>query len=206
MAEITEKLEESILSLEEALEIESPTWKELSSNILPDRAVAKNMLMSMGFTELQAHSMCYGHTDLTSTEVKEGAIDQNSEIMKGIQKMKDDVKRSVNALYRESVRVGTSLASLTKESVMAIASIANALATLPPQPALAAQLVNDYNTRVTETLDSFKGIDTELGALGNIAFLVAETMLTVVLTPIIAMIDAITVGVTAIKAIPKISV
>lgn len=205
MAAITEQLEQSILDLEEAIAIESPTWKEILKNILPDREVAKKALMAMGFTEIQAHAICYGHTDLESTEVRKGALDANSEIMKGIQKTKDDVKRAVNALYKESVRVGKSLASLTKETTMATASMANALATLPPQPALAAQIANDFNTRVTETLESFSSIGTELGVLGNLSLLVADTVLTVVLTPVIALIDTITLGVKAIKSIPTIS-
>ena len=205
MAAITEQLEQSILDLEEAIAIESPTWKEILKNILPDREVAKKALMAMGFTEIQAHAICYGHTDLESTEVRKGALDAKSEIMKGIQKTKDDVKRAVNALYKESVRVGKSLASLTRETTMATASIANALATVPPQPALAAQIANDFNTRVTETLESFSSIDTELGVLGNLSLLVADTELTVVLTPVIALIDTITLGVKAIKSIPTIS-
>lgn len=205
MANITDQLEQSIANLEEAMEIESPTWKEIKDKLLPDRAMAKNMMMSIGFSEVQAHAICYGHTDLDSTEVRYGALNVKSEIMKSISKMKEDLKRAVNILYKESVRVGKVLAELTKESAMAISAIANALATVPPQPAVALYTAQQYNTKVTDLLDSFSESYSSLGILSNVSLMVSETMLVVVLTPIIALIDTITIGVTAIKALPKIS-
>lgn len=205
MAAITEQLEKSIKDLSDALEMESPTWKSIAENMLPDREVAKRILMSMGFTELEAHALCYGHTDLESTEVKKDAMDNNSEMLKGVRNMKDDVKRAVNKLYKESVRMGKAVASLTAETAMATAAIANALATVPPQPAVATYTAEQYNERVSETIASFSSIDTELGALGNIALIVSEAMLTILLTPVIALIDTLTLGISTLKLIPTIS-
>lgn len=204
MAEITEQLEKSLEDLSTALEMESPTWKSIKENLLPDRAVAKRMLMSVGFPEEAAHAICYGHTDLNSTEVKKDAMNEDSEMLKKIREMKDDVKRAVNKLYKESVRMGKAIASLTAETAMATAAIANALATVPPQPAVAEYTAQQYNTRVSETIASFSSIDTELGVLGNIALLVSEAMLNVLLTPVIVLIDTITAGISTLKLLPTI--
>lgn len=201
---IIEELNNAIEGVREATKVESPTWKEVVKHLLPTREILKNRLMSQGFTDVEAHAIVYGHTNLNSTEVNKLAIPTTSDIYKGALKMVDNVKTSVNQLYNESVRALKSLEELTAESVMTVAAIANANATVPPQPSVALMYAKNYNVRVKEVSESFKRLDTIVGPLADIAFIVLESALVTVLTPIIVLLDTIAITIESINAIPTI--
>ena len=199
-----EKLQKSIKDLKIALGIDSPTWKQIEPHLLDNYRVAENMLVSQGFPLVEAHAMVYGHDDITNYEPNENAMSKDANMWKQIDQWRDDAKDSVNHIYATSVRSVTTLTKLTADTTMAMAAMANAGATMPPQPAVAAYTAKQYNDSVKEASESFKPVEQILAPLGNLGLLVAESSIDAVTTPIVVLLDTITASVKAIRMLPTI--
>lgn len=136
-------IDTAIIQLENTISGDSPLWDSIQSVLLPTREILRlNLMRDAGYNEAQAQTLA-------------DTIPENSIMVQDIQAMVNSVKTSVNQLYEYSQKVVTDIAKFQADALQVVLAEANALATVPPQPAMAAYILKQYNDSVNAIKQSY---------------------------------------------------
>lgn len=175
-------------------------------NLMPTRRCVKLMLMNQcnGMSEEAAHIIVYGHNRIDDETVEGNyAMTIDSEMCRKVDKMKDDLINSVTSLSNELGKALMEQINLTAAAASAISAAADQLSTLPPQPLAAAHTYLTFNQLVIQVGNSFAKLIPCLGPIAYIPFVIADSAINSVITPINT---AVTTLNTTLKAISAIKV